>query len=79
MSPAPAEMCIRDRLSGRVTVTNHYASAAERTQVLDWLDHQTDFFSAPASTRFHGADVYKRQAVDSTSSSGLRRFATNRL
>ena len=27
-----------DLLSGRVTVTNHYASAAERTQVLDF-DH----------------------------------------
>ena len=24
-------------------------------KLLDWLDHQTDFFSAPASTRFHGA------------------------
>ena len=21
----------------------------------DWLDHKTDFFTAPASTRFHGA------------------------
>ena len=24
-------------------------------KLLDWLDHKTDFFSAPASTRFHGA------------------------
>ena len=24
-------------------------------KLLDWLDHNTDFFSAPASTRFHGA------------------------
>ena len=25
------------------------------TELLDWLDKRTDFFSAPASTRFHGA------------------------
>ena len=24
-------------------------------KLLDWLDNKTDFFSAPASTRFHGA------------------------
>ena len=24
-------------------------------KLLDWLDHKTDFFTAPASTRFHGA------------------------
>ena len=24
-------------------------------ELLDWLDHKTDFFTAPASTRFHGA------------------------
>ena len=24
-------------------------------KLLDWLDHKTDFFAAPASTRFHGA------------------------
>ena len=24
-------------------------------RLLDWLDHKTDFFSCPASTRFHGA------------------------
>ena len=24
-------------------------------KLLDWLDHKTDFFMAPASTRFHGA------------------------
>ena len=27
-------------------------------KLLDWLDHKTDFFSAPASTRFHGAGQY---------------------
>ena len=29
------------------------ARAAKK--LLDWLDNKTDFFSAPASTRFHGA------------------------
>ena len=24
-------------------------------RLLDWLDHKTDFFTCPASTRFHGA------------------------
>ena len=24
-------------------------------KLLDWMDSKTDFFSAPASTRFHGA------------------------
>ena len=24
-------------------------------KLLDWLDKKTDFFTAPASTRFHGA------------------------
>ena len=24
-------------------------------KLLDWLDTKTDFFTAPASTRFHGA------------------------
>ena len=24
-------------------------------KLLDWMDHKTDFFTAPASTRFHGA------------------------
>ena len=28
---------------------------AEAVRLLDWLDNKTDFFSAPASTRFHGA------------------------
>ena len=32
-----------------------YVTRPGSEKLLDWLDHKTDFFSAPASTRFHGA------------------------
>lgn len=32
------------------TITRHGATA-----LLEWLEHYTDFFTAPASTKFHGA------------------------
>jgi len=36
-------------------IWHQYVSRPGSEKLLDWLDNKTDFFSAPASTRFHGA------------------------
>ena len=36
-------------------VYTQYITRAGHTELLEWLDNKTDFFIAPASTRFHGA------------------------
>ena len=36
-------------------VYTQHVTRAGHAELLDWLDKKTDFFTAPASTRFHGA------------------------
>ena len=36
-------------------IWHQHVSRPGSEKLLDWLDNKTDFFSAPASTRFHGA------------------------
>ena len=36
-------------------IFHRYVTRPGSEKLLDWLDHKTDFFTAPASTRFHGA------------------------
>ena len=36
-------------------IWHQYVARPGSEKLLDWLDNKTDFFSAPASTRFHGA------------------------
>ena len=36
-------------------IWQQHVSRPGSKKLLDWLDHKTDFFTAPASTRFHGA------------------------
>ena len=36
-------------------IWQQYVSRPGSEKLLDWLEHKTDFFTAPASTRFHGA------------------------
>ena len=36
-------------------IWHQYVSRPGSEKLLDWLDKKTDFFTAPASTRFHGA------------------------
>ena len=40
---------------GVTAVAEEELSQNGEEKLLDWLDNKTDFFSAPASTRFHGA------------------------
>lgn len=42
----------RDRF---IETYQQYITRDGSTELLDWLDKRTDFFTAPASTRFHGA------------------------
>ena len=36
-------------------IFHRYVTRPGSEKLLDWLDTKTDFFTAPASTRFHGA------------------------
>ena len=42
----------RDRF---IDIYTQHIKRAGNAEFLDWLDKRTDFFTAPASTRFHGA------------------------
>ena len=44
-----------DRPRGVLQIFRQHVTRPGSEKLLDWLDHKTDFFSAPASTRFHGA------------------------
>ena len=38
-----------------LNVYNTYIKRAGSDRLLEWMENRTDFFTAPASTRFHGA------------------------
>ena len=47
-------------------IWHQHVSRPGSEKLLDWLDNKTDFFSAPASTRFHGACRSEEQRLNSS-------------
>ncbi|MBP1554937.1 MAG: HD domain-containing protein [Oscillospiraceae bacterium] len=48
-------MIISENKERFLNVYNTYIKRAGSDKLLEWMDNRTDFFTAPASTRFHGA------------------------
>lgn len=48
-------MIISENKERFLNVYNIYIKRAGSDKLLEWMDNRTDFFTAPASTRFHGA------------------------
>ena len=50
-----SDMIISENKERFLSIYDTYIKRAGSDKLIEWMDNRTDFFTAPASTRFHGA------------------------